>query len=102
MAQEYDFPVWGTQGGGLVKQEGDHYVFVEPPADFPAIKIGDRMHPEWGLAPANEHARAELEAEFPDDFDVMGDVDPDEDDDGGESRFPDAGSHWSTMGRDAS
>ncbi len=77
MAEEYNFPVWGTQGGGLVKRDGDHYTFVEPPANFPGINVGDTMHPEWGLAPANEHARAELEAEFPDDFDVMGDVDSD-------------------------
>ena len=82
MTTEYSFPVWGTQGGGLVKRDGDHYVFVEPPADFPEIKVGDKMHHEWGLAPANEYARAELEAEFPDDFDVMGDIDLDKYEDG--------------------
>lgn len=74
MTAGYDFPVWGTQGGGLVKQEGDHYVFVEPPSDFPDIKVGDKMPPEWGLAAANGLARAWLDAEFPDDFDVMGDL----------------------------
>lgn len=54
---EYKFPVWGTQGGGLVREEGDHYVFVEAPEGFPDIKVGDRMHEMWDLAPANEAAR---------------------------------------------
>lgn len=56
---KYNFPVWGTQGGGLVRQEGNHYVFVEPPEGFLDIKVGDRMHEMWDLAPANEHAREE-------------------------------------------
>lgn len=56
---KYPFPVWGTQGGGLVRQEGEYYVFVEAPEQFPEIKIGDRMHEMWDLIPANEPARKE-------------------------------------------
>ena len=58
MAKNYPFPVWGTQGGGLVRQEGDHYVFVESPG-FDGIQVGDRMHPMWDLIPANEAAHEE-------------------------------------------
>jgi hypothetical protein len=99
MPEECDFPVYGTQGGGLVRRSGDHYVFVEVP-DWGNFKVGDKMPGDWGIAAANEKARNEIEDEFPDDFDVMGDNDSDGADDGGESRFPDAGSHWTTIGRD--
>lgn len=58
MAKTYPFPIWGTQGGGLVRQEGDHYVFVEAPG-FDGIQVGDRMHEMWDLIPANEAAREE-------------------------------------------
>lgn len=60
---KYDFPVWTTQGGGLVRYVGAKYVFVEPPGGFPEITVGSEMHPEWDLIPANALAR---EADFPD------------------------------------
>jgi hypothetical protein len=111
MAQEYDFPVYGTQGGGLVRRSGDHYVFVEKP-NCPGLEVGDKMPDEWGLAPANQAAREEMsETDDDDHFLVGGDVDPSEDDGwpdddigpldfgdyddgGGAARFPDAGSQW--------
>jgi len=62
MSANYNFPVWETQGGGLVRQEGEHYIFVEAPEGFPEIQAGDRMHEMWDLIPANESAR-EIEDE---------------------------------------
>ena len=62
MSAEHDYPVWGTQGGGLVRQSGAHYIFVEKP-DCPGLDVGDRMPDEWGLAPANNAARDEMSYE---------------------------------------
>lgn len=54
---KYPFPVWGTQGGGLVRQVGNKFIFVEAPENFPDIAVGSEMHPMWDLIPANEAAR---------------------------------------------
>ena len=63
MSNEYSFPVYGTQGGGLVQEVGKNcYVWVEPPDGFD-FKEGDLMPEEWGIAPANEIAKRVLEAE---------------------------------------
>ncbi|MDO8472050.1 MAG: hypothetical protein Q7S64_02820 [bacterium] len=59
----YRFPVWGTQGGGLVRRSGDQYVFVEAPRDVPSLDVGDLMPSEWGVIPANDLAAEELEEE---------------------------------------
>jgi hypothetical protein len=63
---EYDYPVYGTQGGGLVRSVGDQYIFVEKP-DCPGLDVGNTMPEEWGVIPANEAARreAELDDLFP-------------------------------------
>lgn len=62
--REYSYPVYGTQGGGLVRQIGAAYIFIEKP-DCPGLDIGDTMPEEWGVIPANEHAREEtLQGEF--------------------------------------
>jgi hypothetical protein len=60
LEKTYDFPVFGTNGGGLVKQQGnsDTYIFVEAPDPSTGLTIGDTMPVEWGLAPANQAARA--------------------------------------------
>ena len=56
----YNFPVWGTQGGGLVREVGSNrYIFVEKP-DCPGLDVGDYMPEEWGIAPANQTARDEI------------------------------------------
>lgn len=61
--RQYNFPVWGTQGGGLVREVGEVYIFVEKP-DCPGLDVGDTMPKEWGVIPANETAqRAVSEAE---------------------------------------
>lgn len=52
--------LWATQGGGLVRQCGDRYVFVEKP-ECPGFDVGDFMPKEWGVVPANNAARQELE-----------------------------------------
>ena len=63
MAKEYDFPVWGTQGGGLVLEEYDGFYFIEAP-DCPGLGVGDAMPEEWDIIPSNKLARdVESEAE---------------------------------------
>lgn len=57
--RQYRFPVWGTQGGGLVRRIGDKYVFVEKP-DVPGLDVGDTMPHEWGVIEANDLARDEV------------------------------------------
>lgn len=54
-ARTYDYPVWGTQGGGLVRACGDRYIFVTKP-DCPGLDVGDFMPDEWGIVPANDLA----------------------------------------------
>ena len=85
MTREYDYLVWGTQGGGLARKVGLMYIFVEAP-DCPGLNVGDEVPREWDLAPANEMARED-------------DEEP-EDDGGGAARYPDAGSRWAT-GKDS-
>ena len=64
MTRNYRSPVWGTQGGGLVRQVGDTYIFVEKP-DCPGLEVGDTMPSEWSVVPANAPAQAEVrEADF--------------------------------------
>lgn len=60
--KEYNFPVYGTQGGGLAKYEGNTLVWVEPPTeDFPDMKVGDPIPEEWGTAAANQRAQNEAD-----------------------------------------
>ncbi len=60
--REYSYPVYGTQGGGLVRWINGTYIFVEKP-DCPGLDIGDEMPEEWAddVAPANEHARQAMD-----------------------------------------
>jgi hypothetical protein len=61
MARDFKYPVWGTQGGGLVREVGfNHYVFVVKP-DCPGLDVGDDMPQEWGIIPANAAAREDDE-----------------------------------------
>lgn len=65
----YDFPVFGTQGGGLVKIVGvDQYEFVEAPDPIMGLGVGDPMPSEWGIVPANDEARRVFDRDE-DDFD---------------------------------
>lgn len=60
MEKTYNFPVFGTQGGGLVREiktgNGYMYIFVEKP-DCPGLDVGDTMPEQWDLIPANQQAR---------------------------------------------
>lgn len=68
--RDYDFPVWGTQGGGLVREVSpNRYIFVEAP-DCPGLGVGDYMPEMWGVEPANDLARGVVEREEWDDDDV--------------------------------
>ena len=56
MTRKYSYPVYGTQGGGLVREINGTYIFVEKP-NCPGLDVGDTMPTEWGIAPANTQAR---------------------------------------------
>ncbi len=64
--KDYNFPVYGTQGGGLARPLGNRFVFVEKP-DCPGLDVGDLVPEEWGVVAANKRARREDESEK-DDF----------------------------------
>ncbi len=65
--ESYDFPVYGTQGGGLVRQQGDGFIFVEVDKNLHhmGLNVGDKLPHEWDMIPANEAARQEMEREDP-------------------------------------
>ena len=56
MPREYNFPVFTTQGGGLVRVVRDTFIFVEKP-NCPGLDVGNEMPEEWGIQPANKLAR---------------------------------------------
>jgi len=60
VVRTYDYPVWGTQGGGLAREVDGTYVFVEAPPSIPSLEIGDEVPEEWDLIPANERAKMEV------------------------------------------
>ena len=63
MNEKYPFPVYGTQGGGLVREIEGRMIFVEAPDGFPELPVGSDMPEMWGMAPANEAARKEMRDE---------------------------------------
>ena len=54
--EKLNYPVWRTQGNGLVRSTGGRVVFIKPPNCL-AFKSGDVMPADWKPAPANEKAR---------------------------------------------
>lgn len=64
MARKYSYPVWVTQGGGLVREVKGTYIFIEKP-NCPGLDVGDEMPDEWGIISANEHALREMEKTDP-------------------------------------
>ena len=55
------YAVWGTQGGGLVREVNPgQFIFVEKP-DCPGLDVGDLMPDQWGIIPANDKARQEMD-----------------------------------------
>ena len=63
MKKQYNYPVWGTQGGGLVREVNGTYIFVEKPG-CPGLDVGDEMPEEWGLIPTNQRAHQQMDDEF--------------------------------------
>lgn len=59
MSRRYSYPVWGTDGGGLVCRLDGTYVFVEEPASR-GFDVDDEMPEEWGLTPANDNVCCEV------------------------------------------
>jgi len=64
----YPYPVWATQGGGLARQMGKTFIFIEKP-DCPGLDVGDDVPEEWDLQPVNEPARNETEDPYSDFYD---------------------------------
>lgn len=62
-ACEHNYPVWGTQGGGLVREVDGTYIFVTKP-NCPGLDVGDEMPEMWGIVPANARAREEIDGDF--------------------------------------
>jgi hypothetical protein len=60
MAREYDYSIWGTQGGGIVRYVDGKYVFIKKPDDCMGFDVGDTMPEEWGIVPANSKAEEEM------------------------------------------
>ncbi len=50
--KDYNFPVYGTQGGGLAREVNGTFIFVEKP-DVSGLDVGDEVPEMWGLIPAN-------------------------------------------------
>ncbi|MBI4155793.1 MAG: hypothetical protein HY507_01000 [Candidatus Zambryskibacteria bacterium] len=70
----YNFPVFGTQGGGLVREVSPNkFIFVEKP-DCPGLDVGDFMPEEWDYQPANHAAREVLDQEALDGFDLAAEL----------------------------
>lgn len=53
------YPIYATQGGGLVRPCMGGYIFIEVPPNQPSLDIGSQMPIEWDLIPANHAARLE-------------------------------------------
>ena len=60
MERAYNYSVWATQGGGLVREVNGTYIFVEK-SDCPGLDVGDEMPVEWGIIPANSYARNDMD-----------------------------------------
>ncbi len=57
--EEYPFPVYSTQHGGLVHRVDNDYVFVSEPSAQTGLQIGESMPRYWDITPANDLARKE-------------------------------------------
>jgi hypothetical protein len=57
MERTYQYPVWGTQGGGLAREVNGTLIFVEKP-NCPDLDVGDEVPKEWDTIPANHLAHA--------------------------------------------
>ena len=60
--EDFRFPVFGTQGGGLARKFGNTLIFVTKP-DCPGLDVGDTVPEEWDFQPANKAARYQIDDE---------------------------------------
>jgi hypothetical protein len=65
-----DYPVYGTQGGGLARNVNGVFIFIEKPPGQPALDVGDDVPSEWDMVPANQKARNEIEYNIKDEMTV--------------------------------
>lgn len=54
--------VWGTPHGGLVRREGDQFIFIEVPPGARGYKVGDTMPTHWPVTTHNVLAMLATEA----------------------------------------
>lgn len=54
--KQCNYPVFGTQGGGLAREVNGTYIFITDPG-CPGLQVGDEVPMEWDIAPANQLAR---------------------------------------------
>lgn len=81
MERKFNYPIFATQGGGLVREiktsKGFKYIFVEAPPQGMGLDVGDDMPAEWDLIPANNLAREAVKDDDPfaeDDVDRLYDL----------------------------
>ncbi len=68
--KNYNFPVYGTQGGGLAREVNGVFIFVEAP-NCAGLGIGDEVPEHWDIQPANELARQEDDPDGMAAFDLL-------------------------------
>ncbi len=60
--EDYNFPVFGAQGGGLAREVNGIMIFITDPG-CPGLTVGSKVPKKWGIVPANDLARQEIEDE---------------------------------------
>ena len=68
MKYKFNFVVYGTQGGGLVREVGDTYIFVEAPPEGAGLGVGDELPAGWSIAHATGLYDPRLEYEDEEDY----------------------------------
>jgi hypothetical protein len=63
-----DYPVYGTQGGGLARNVNGVFIFIERPRGQPTLNVGDDVPVEWDMVPANQKARDEVDYNIKDEM----------------------------------
>lgn len=58
--EEYNFAVFATQGGGLVRRVEDTFIFAEKP-NCPGLDVGNELPAEWSIVPVNRLAYEDCE-----------------------------------------
>lgn len=56
-----NYSIFGTQGGGKVREIEGRYVFIEAPPKRMGLDVGDECPKEWDLIPVNQAARNSMD-----------------------------------------